>query len=564
MCARDIPLLESRRGEDLDRDCIDQSKERRTEQNIGKEADPEPESGPDDIDSLPQPHSVGSDSTWFPYGNDPVSSLLEATSRRLKHVAIMAAPTTSSPAAAAAATTQTSVTGRPRLVFVDGTFAELVQELADYLHVGEAVEPLLAQEKNEQALAKVVEASAALSAVPEKEFTGAYNLLIHLVVNESKDASPYLRTICQNLLQPVTSSPVNGPALALNALQAIFNLLAPTNGLRYNVLLSILRFARVNGFYDNLKPTLPNLPRWLQEWDVDEEAQRKIYLEIATIASEGGEDEEAYQYLLKVLRTFDAADEAAIKSDEAAALSVRAVRMALLSSTHFDFQDLRVLPTVQALADSHAAYAQLLDIFAEQDLEDYRDFCEEHDGWVEQEGMDDGRLQRKMRLLTFTSLAAASTQSREIEYGRIAKALQIPVEDVEVWAIDVIRAGLVEGKMSQQKRLFLVHRTTYRVFGEKQWRELGTRLDQWRGSLRSVLAVLRRQQAEADAQREREAQELERKLAGASLGAGGDPSATGAGGASSQRRGGGIGMDGKPRQPFQQRQHMPHRNENDD
>lgn len=218
-----------------------------------------------------------------------------------------------------------------------------------------------------------------------------------------------------------------------------------------------------------------------------------------------------------------------------------------MSTTQFDFQDLRVLPTVQALSDSHPAYAQLLDIFAEQDLEDYRDFCEEHEGWVEREGLDDGRLQRKMRLLTFTSLAAASTQSREIEYARIAKALQIPIEDVEVWAIDVIRAGLVEGKMSQQKHLFLVHRTTYRVFGEKQWRELGTRIDQWRGSLRSVLSVLRRQQAEAATQRERETQELERKLANAGLGDGAPSSQ------SQQRRSGG-----------QQRQQRQHRNENDD
>jgi translation initiation factor 3 subunit M len=71
--------------------------------------------------------------------------------------------------------------------------------------------------------------------------------------------------------------------------------------------------------------------------------------------------------------------------------------------------------------------------------------------------------------------------------------------------------------LSQQQRVFLVHRTTYRVFGEKQWRELGTRVDQYKSVVERLLTVVRGAQAEVDGQRQREQQELERKLAGASL-----------------------------------------------
>jgi len=111
---------------------------------------------------------------------------------------------------------------------------------------------------------------------------------------------------------------------------------------------------------------------------------------------------------------------------------------------------------------------------------------------------------------------AASTNSKELEYKKIAKALQIPAEDVEMWVIDVIRAGLIEGKLSQQKQMFLVHRTTYRVFGEKQWREVATRLDQWKESLRAVKEVISGERQAAEMQKEREMHEAERKLAGAS------------------------------------------------
>ena len=229
---------------------------------------------------------------------------------------------------------------------------------------------------------------------------------------------------------------------------------------------------------------------------------------------------ESYQYILKSLRTFDPKDPAEISSKEAQDLSLRALKIALLSNTHFDFHDLTSLPTIQALSDSHPVYSELLEIFSEKELEDYNDFLDEHDTFVEDEGLDNSKLHRKVRLLTLASLAA-STNNKELEYKRIGKALQIPAEDVEMWVIDVIRAGLVEGKLSQQRQMFLVHRTTYRVFGEKQWREVATRLDQWKESLKNVKEIISRERQQAEVQKEREMHGVERKAQGVSgMGAG--------------------------------------------
>jgi translation initiation factor 3 subunit M len=95
-----------------------------------------------------------------------------------------------------------------------------------------------------------------------------------------------------------------------------------------------------------------------------------------------------------------------------------------------------------------------------------------------------------MRLLTLATIAA-SAPNRSVPYDTIATSLQIPDVDVEMWVIDTIRAGLVEGKLSQLKQEFLVQRATYRVFGEKQWAEIQGRLMVWRRSLESVLGVVR-------------------------------------------------------------------------
>jgi len=248
---------------------------------------------------------------------------------------------------------------------------------------------------------------------------------------------------------------------------------------------------------------------------LNREMRSESYLEKTICANPANRNfahRESYHYLLKALGTFDRDDQEEITSEEAQKLSLKAVRSAISSPTRFDFQDLRVLPSVQALGDSHPVYSQLLDIFTEQDLEDYHDFREEHEGWVEKEKLDHAKLQRKMRLLTFASLAA-STPSREIPYVNIVKSLQIIPEEVELWTIDVIRAGLIEGRLSQSKKVFLLHRTTYRVFGEKQWRELGTRIDTYKNVVDKLTAVVRKAQVDVEAQREREQQEVERKLA---------------------------------------------------
>ena len=92
--------------------------------------------------------------------------------------------------------------------------------------------------------------------------------------------------------------------------------------------------------------------------------------------------------------------------------------------------------------------------------------------------------------MTLASLAA-NASSRELPYSVVTRRLHIPSEEVELWVIDVIRAGLVEGKLSQLNQTFLIHRSTYRSFGKSEWQEIGLRLETWRESLRNILEVVK-------------------------------------------------------------------------
>jgi translation initiation factor 3 subunit M len=179
----------------------------------------------------------------------------------------------------------------PQLFFVDGTFAELAQAMAEIVQVGDQVKPMLEKDQKEDALAAIVKASIHLNSIPEKDYNPSYNLLIYLVLEFSKDPKKYLPTMCGNILKPITSSPQHHFALASNALTTIFNTLDEENPLRYNVFLQMVRLVKANNAYDLLKPSLKNLTEWLKSWDTDEEAQRNLYVELAEVASEGGDDE---------------------------------------------------------------------------------------------------------------------------------------------------------------------------------------------------------------------------------------------------------------------------------
>jgi translation initiation factor 3 subunit M len=409
--------------------------------------------------------------------------------------------------------------GPNNTLLIEGTFEELTDEFAQYIDQlkkgqgdeeadlrGEAT-ALLKENKKDDVLKKLVVGSQALNQAPEKEFIAAYNLLIHLV-NQSPNVNMFLPKMCQNLSAPISSSPQNGGGLALSILSTIFNTTAANSEVRYHVLLAILRVIRATSNFETLRPQLKQLDKWLEAWETDEEDARKLYLAVADVAADAGEDEQSYTYLLRAIRTFPS-DESS--SPEARELSLRALKAALIHPTHFDFQDLTDLDSIQGLRNSDPIYFQLLEIFNSDLLDDYNDFKDEHDGWVDESGLDDSVLNQKMRLLTLASMAASAGQTRSLPYDKIAKALQIPSEDVEMWVIDVIRAGLVEGKLSQQTQTFLIHRSTYRVFGDNQWREVASRLDMWRNSLVGVLQVIQQEKQRFMEEKEAEANKADQK-----------------------------------------------------
>ncbi|KAK6344000.1 hypothetical protein TWF696_007650 [Orbilia brochopaga] len=398
-------------------------------------------------------------------------------------------------------------------LLVEGSFDDQVIELAEYFDTLKGGEPTLAQElqpllekgEKEDVMEKLVEASSVLSQAPEKEYIPAYNLLVHLI-RTSPLLPSLLDTVTANLSVPLKNSP-NGAVLSLTILTTIFNVLSPESSLRSEVFRSIIKIVEENGLYETLKPQLKSLDRWLLEWDSGVEDTRDVLVLLANVAEKAG-DNQFYEFLVQALQRFpvDEADE-----DEARELAIRAVKAAITLPHHMEFSDLTTLEPVKALSATDPEFYAFFEIFAAGEFQDLEEFKEEHEGWLEENGIDDAVATRKMRLLTLTTLAAKA-QDRSLPYSRIAAGLHIPPEEVELWVIDVIRAGLVEGKLSQLSQTFLIHRVAYRSFGKEEWVEVGQRLESWKESLRGILDVIVAARRQVETQTEKEKSAAERLL----------------------------------------------------
>ena len=73
--------------------------------------------------------------------------------------------------------------------------------------------------------------------------------------------------------------------------------------------------------------------------------------------------------------------------------------------------------------------------------------------------------------------------------------MQCGGEEVEQWVVKAIGAKLLEAKLDQVRRVVVVTRCTFRVFGKQQWEDLRRQLHSWVGNLAAAKQNLPQQAA---------------------------------------------------------------------
>lgn len=134
----------------------------------------------------------------------------------------------------------------------------------------------------------------------------------------------------------------------------------------------------------------------------------------------------------------------------------------------------------------------LLNAFNEGTLEAFQAWQVANPTTLASLGIEEADLTRKVRLRNLQFLCA---EQQVVDYATIANKLSIPESDVEIWIIDVIRAGLVEAKIDQCNSKVYVNRASHATFDMSSWTDLKSQLTTWQRNIHQVQRVFAQVQA---------------------------------------------------------------------
>ncbi|KAF5333713.1 hypothetical protein D9611_002702 [Ephemerocybe angulata] len=381
-------------------------------------------------------------------------------------------------------------------IFAEGTFEEQILELLNYVARSrpeeerasfiapfqESLKSVEDDSSKKAVLKSVLKEVNGLGEGSEKEVEGFFNLIYAHLFSLFPSTSPEAKELLESLLPTISSTPVDRLPIAYQVLSNLFNSLPRNSPLRNYVYSTILNLAVSNDDLASLQLSQTEVSKWLSEWDISDDEKAAFLKYIVDAFAKADEPAQSYQYSLQYVQKLSPS------SDAAKAAAVQLISDALRLTDNFDFDALFKLDAVVAIKD-HELFS-LLQVFLNGGLKEFSSWQESHPGVLEKHNLDSAQLQRKIRLLTLASLASQYV-GQHLPYAKIAEALQLSdVADVEKWVIDVIRASLVWGKLSQNTQSLLVTRATARSFEREQWEVLEKRLLAWKAGLAGVLEVV--------------------------------------------------------------------------
>ncbi|KAF8530925.1 hypothetical protein JB92DRAFT_2854313 [Gautieria morchelliformis] len=388
-------------------------------------------------------------------------------------------------------------------IFAEGTFEEQVQELAKYLArpqseesratffrpFQDALAPAEGQaslsedeEKRRNVLKLVLSQIKDLGEGNDREVEGFFNLVYcHLLALYPPDSEESTQLVTSLIGAITSSAPTEQPTIKYRVLSNLFNALPNRSALRPRAYRALLDLATENGELEVLQLKPADVEKWLDEWDISVDEKSEFLKCISDAFGRVGEDETSYTYLVSYARSIPPTSSKA----EAAALKVIATSLRLPSV--FNFDSLLKVDSVMVVKD-HQLFI-LLKILLQDGISEYRKWLETNEGILGEYELDVSQLERKIRLLVLSDLCSGNI-GRDVPYSEIASALKIEMDHVESWVIDVIRARLLSGRLSQPNQTLHVTRSVSRSFGREEWETVEKRLAAWRVGLQGVLEVV--------------------------------------------------------------------------
>jgi len=140
---------------------------------------------------------------------------------------------------------------------------------------------------------------------------------------------------------------------------------------------------------------------------------------------------------------------------------------------------------------TYAPLLELVNIFATKTIIEYSTFYSvpANAKCLADYGLSHEDNSQALRTLTLCSLGL---EREELTYADLKKRLQIEdAFELESAVIEAVMSTRLQAKIDQDREVVVIQRATARVFEDKDWESLGTKLAEWDTRISHVLANLR-------------------------------------------------------------------------
>ncbi|CAF1377725.1 unnamed protein product [Adineta steineri] len=206
-----------------------------------------------------------------------------------------------------------------------------------------------------------------------------------------------------------------------------------------------------------------------------------------------GNHSEYYQNALKYLGCID---NSSMALKEKAERAFNLGLAALLAENVYNFGEILQHPVLDALKNTREQWLiDLLQAFNIGDVEKYEslksvfqiqpDLC-----------MAEIILKRKITLLCLMDMIFAAGGARALSFNDVAKRTKLPVEQIELLAMQALSLDLIRGSIDQVDEKLNMHWVKPRVLDLRQVATLKKRLDQWTNDVKHMSTLVEHQAAD--------------------------------------------------------------------
>lgn len=311
------------------------------------------------------------------------------------------------------------------------------------------------------------------------EIEGVLNSIVSMLIMVPQDrADKFIQAFCEKV---INASSNRFGHLALKVFNLLYNGLNKAYSARYHVYYYLIRAAIQTEEENEIGKYFKGLAALKEEFvecSPSVEQMQRLYRLLHEGLVKANKSEQASKVMVELLSTYSS--ETAPQAQEDAKKCI----IASLGDPKMFLMD-HLLPLKPVKLLKGQLIHTLLEIFVNDNLGAYLDFYNKHKDFIASVNLNHDVLVKKMRMLTFMTLAGEEPQ---MSFSTISKELNLDQRDeaVEEFVIEVLKTQLVRGRMDQQAKKVMINSTVQRTFGPDQWRQLQAILYSWSEGIHRV------------------------------------------------------------------------------